>query len=533
MRLVPFGDDIAPHTTPAKVGGRWYYPLTRVTCMAISSEQATSGAYSGFMGKISSATAHHLFEIAALHPVVTEAPDNPRVACGRWLVAGLATQSGSGSVSAAVANAEISGRKNQLGAEARGLTASGATKLRTLSGKQLDPANIGEFGKAIEECVQWCVDHAATVDGSADPGSVFKLEPAQHGPLITATWALNSIAGGFSALEALDAPGADPKRARRPPIAVDALLAAALYHRLGIDPAKRPNATQQGRAKAVLAGSASLPAANSAVAGWVTETAPYLFEDRAVVALAPYVANRSRVACGGYPAAVAGPPVQRVASYEISAHAAIAAGAAGLVEAHTEADARYWRVGFDLEWSRAGEPGTVIINERYSAGYRAIVRFVTADANANASVIAAKTTLRAMATSLDVQLFGADIGEVGTVAALAPASINGFDVGMLQALGALQADFDAAVSDAATCFPVLTAVELNLGAGEFQDAVSAAGEHCAALQLAGDRVPRSVATKENGVDRPNFVFVYDRLGVTEKPTVNQGQEARRLLAIGT
>ncbi|MBI5831232.1 MAG: hypothetical protein HZB16_02860 [Armatimonadetes bacterium] len=495
-------------------------------------ESSVSAAYAVYIGKVSAAVARYTLEISSTHPVIFTDVTQQDYACGRWLIAGIATQDGHGSIGAAVASAQVAGKGNQVLTDARGLPNDATLAVQAAGNSQLNASSVRPFAEAFSTATKWCVENAANATPAAQPGAVFELSPTEYDPLETACWALNSLAKGWSAEEATASPGLPWDAVRRCPLTVDALSVAAIYHRLGVRPDRKPTTLQKQRATEILGGTKPMPDARDQLVPWMVDVPPYVRENGVVPALERLTANPDRIRIGAWPAVLVGPPNHRTYFSEVSASLALAAGAAGLVDVSSKSSARYCRYGFLQEYGCPGQANSLILNERYARGFQTFIRFVSSENSVDALVIAAKATVENARTSMEIQILGVDLGAVSTLAGLFPAAINGFDISTVSAMGAVDAQISAVGEGTPSFVPCLSGVEVNLGAPEVQALAAPAAEYRAGLIAVRSLTKRSVATVANGQPRPDVAFVYDRLGVGEQPTKPQKDAAARLLNAG-
>lgn len=534
MRLKPLAPTVNLAQTPSRINDRWYYPYTRIVSMSISADAVLKGGYGQFMGQVNSAQERHILELASSHPVILTDNQNRDIAYGRWLVAGMATQDSSGSFSIAIANAEISKKKNQIQAETRGIPNSASAKIRGLAGKQLDANSIETFGEAVSSAVQWCIDNANKTGGVAPPGSIYEIQEPETSQYKSICFALNSIIDGKSASEVLKP---DFKKNKKPQslLEIDELIVVALYHRLSIDPSSKPNSSKQKQAKEILNGSKSIPPKNTNIKGWDIDVPPYITSDNIIPALKYLTNDSDKIKIGSWPPpdAELSQPRSLIYNTEVSAKAVVAGGAAGLVEGATDSEARFWVYGYLSKYGRAGVANSIILNETYSAGLQTFIRFLSTDNMLDAQTIASKATLNVLSTATEVRILGVDLSVLKSAATFFTSALNGFDVATLNALGSISAEASEVLNGNIGFAPCLTNIELNIGAPEIQKLVDSADRYCKALKLIEKNNPRSTATIDNGNSLPKIKEIYDFLGIGEKPNKKQRETARDILEMGS
>jgi hypothetical protein len=483
MAQYPLRKDDLPNTPPPKLDNRWHYPYTRVSGSMVDVSASAEGRYGGYFASADGGRANHVFEFITTHPVTTTEAGRIH-GYGRWVIATLASAKATANFGAAIASASLggagSGSSNRFRADTRGIDDAHWSELRELSGS-LTTDSVKGLGGGLAQAIGWCVTEAKT--GTSEPGAVVEVVPPSYDTVRSTVFALNRIKRGDSreAAERFLDDKLSRRISRRRHVSVDPLTIAATYHRLGLRDAQAPTQEQERLAARILRGQAPMPAARTEVAGYWFEVEPFRMSDGSVPSLARLAPGKpARTKVNDWPIATAllSPSQGNTGGSVLHVQTAVRVGASGIVDLGLDVDARYWTYGFLAHYAVDGVAGSLVLNEKYGAGFRVRLRSSGSDAELDVPAIAAKATLELLQVSYEIESIGLSLGGLAQLPAVAVASVGKFGVDTLNAVGALYRQASDILSNHRdpSFQPLLTAVQLDLGAPEIQALVASGDE---------------------------------------------------------
>jgi hypothetical protein len=470
--LLPIKWGEQPNNPPPTSNDTWSYPYVRMSCASIDVKATAEGRYGEYFGKAETSASHHVVEFAMLHPVASQNASGDTHLYGRWFIATLASSRATANFSAAIAAATATGsgsaQTNHFRALTLGIDDAALGKLRSVP-TRLDADSVQTLGAGFSQALEWCLGENDTVE----PAGVYEVRTPTYHAGHSGLFALNRIKRGSSFDDARrfldDALSSSGKRKEH--AAIDILTVRAMYHRFGLDEETAPSQAQQKRAKEILNNSGALPAANNTRRGFWYELPPFTSGDGTAPGLDRLTQLKKRIAVNPWPPApgdVSGPATE-ISGYAIDVEAALRMGVSALLDLASNVDARFQGYGFTSRYVRKGVQDSVILNERYSAGFRVRIRTTGSETGLGVPAIAARGTIGATEVSYEIEGLGIDAKALTGLPSFVGASIGKFDVTTLNSLGLLYEEASAVLTKKGTEWkPILTAVEIDVGAPEVQ-----------------------------------------------------------------
>ena len=474
MALLPMKFNGKVDNPPSRDSEKWYYPYVRVTGSSIDVETAAEGRYEDYFFEGKGGTSNHIFEFLTTDPIAT-ITDNERHAYGRYLIATLKSNSASGSFSGTVAqaatNASLSVKTAQFNAKSFGILESEMSKLIKISG-EIGANSMDTLGEAIEQAISWCVSESKV--GKYPPTGVCLIKDNEWDIKRSLAFALSKIKKGYSLEEANEF--LDKKltkgRSREKFINIDPLTIAALYHRFNIPESDNPDREAKDLASDILKNKKSFPGPNNITKGYWYEVEPYRLENGAIPSLLRLVNDPKYVAVNDWPLPQEklSPPNIQTGSFKVGIQTALRISSSGIADFEANADAKFYGYGFTSEYLTDGLSGSIILDEKYTTGFKVRAKTSDMDANLDLQKLAAKASLGVSSASYEIESLGFNLGALSLISSFVASAVGKFDLNTLIALGSLynQANEILGKREELDFSPVLTAVKLNLGSKEIQ-----------------------------------------------------------------
>lgn len=479
--MLPLTVDQNGNNIPPAINGRWHFPITTLSCCSVDLTGTAEARYAGYFAKTEGAASFNLFEFVSAHPILT-VDLGTRHAYGRWVLgtaSSVAADVGfGGAVASATAQGSAKAKRNTFKAHLRGIPPAYSNMMRRLGGT-LDAKAMGDLGQALAEPLEWAVKDApnngvAPLPAPAPPVSIFEAAEVKYDPVTSCTFALNQIRTKQSLKEAEGALSEALSRAKRRKSysLIDPVAVAATYHRFGVAGATEIDDATAKRAAQVLKGSAAMPAANNAQFAFRLEVLPYLNTDNSVPELLRLsLATPARVAVGAWPPAIL-PETGReeIGALSVSVQTVAKVSAPGMFNANSSQDFTVSGYGFVYEYVVNAAAGKIILKEHYSAGAKVHIVVFSSDSDASVEAVAAQATVQAVNANYTISFLGLDLSGLTKVAPFVAGSVGKFDVTTIASIGSMYAEAsDILKNGGAALTPVLTAVDIDLGATEVQD----------------------------------------------------------------
>lgn len=469
-------DDII--NNPPQPDDRWYYPYVRINGSAIDMEVSAEGRYKGFFASAEGGVSNHVFEFSATNPIITET-DGDKHAYGRWVIATLSSSKASGNFGAAIANATISASgsisTNKFRAWTLGIENSKWDKLRKVP-LAINGDTIDDLGEAMYETLAWCAFEAKT--GKYSPLAVCQITDFDFDIASSIVFALNRIKRGdsFDDANAFLDDKLSRSQSRKNFLKIDTLTIAAVYHRLKLSMDDVPPTNDQTRLAAdILKGSENFPTQNNNVQGYWYEIGPYRLEDGTVPSLKRLSDNAKRISVNSWPidSTTLGPPRGEVGAFKLHFQTALQISSSSLLDLNTSNDVKINGYSFASSYVKNGLEGSIVLDEKYTIGFKVKTRTSDFDGDISVQSVAAKASLGISNVSYEIESIGINLGGLDAIPSFASAAIAKFDLNTLSALGALYSQASSILNDSNSrdFKPVLTAVKLNLGAPEVQSLI--------------------------------------------------------------